>query len=149
MKKILILFILVVFTGCGFKPLYSSNKSDFLIIKIETEKNILSEKFSNKLKAFSNPTSNNRILIRFDIEKKKLIKAKNKKNVPSIFELQINLELTVIDDLNNEKSKNFTLNTTYNNNEDKFQLGRYEKKLEEMLVTKLALSVLEFLSNKK
>ena len=147
MKKILILFILIIITGCGFKPIYSSNESDFSIIKIETEKNILNEKFSNKLKAFSNPKSNNRIFIRFDIEKKKLIKAKNKKNVPSIFELRIDLELTIIDDLNNEKSKNFTLNTTYNNNEDKFQLGRYEKKLEEALVTKLALNALEFLSN--
>ena len=147
MKKILILFILIILTGCGFKPIYSSNESDFSIIKIETEKNILNEKFSNKLKAFSNPKSNNRIFIRFDIEKKKLIKAKNKKNVPSIFELRIDLELTIIDDLNNEKSKNFTLNTTYNNNEDKFQLGRYEKKLEEALVTKLALNALEFLSN--
>ena len=146
MKKILILFILIILTGCGFKPIYSSNESDFSIIKIETEKNILNEKFSNKLKAFSNPKSNNRIFIRFDIEKKKLIKAKNKKNVPSIFELRIDLELTIIDDLNNEKSKNFTLNTTYNNNEDKFQLGRYEKKLEEALVTKLALNALEFLS---
>ena len=147
MKKILILFILIIITGCGFKPIYSSNESDFSIIMIETEKNILNEKFSNKLKAFSNPKSNNRIFIRFDIEKKKLIKAKNKKNVPSIFELRIDLELTIIDDLNNEKSKNFTLNTTYNNNEDKFQLGRYEKKLEEALVTKLALNALEFLSN--
>lgn len=147
MKKILILFILLILTGCGFKPIYSSNESDFSIIKIETEKNILNKKFSNKLKTFSNPKSNNRILIRFDIEKKKLIKAKNKRNVPSIFELRIDLELTIIDDLNNKKSKNFTLSTTYSNNEDKFQLGRYEKKLEEALVTKLALNALEFLSN--
>ena len=79
MKNVLILLILIAFSGCGFKPIYSSNKSDFSIIKIETKNNILNEKFSNKLRAFSNQKSNNRILIKFDIEKNKLIKAKNKK----------------------------------------------------------------------
>ena len=79
MKKTLLILIFTFLIGCGFKPIYSSDKKDFNIIKIETNEKLLNKKFSEKLKLFSNEESKNRLVLNFNIEKEKLIKAKNKK----------------------------------------------------------------------
>ena len=149
MKKLFLLLVLTTLIGCGFKPIYSSDKTNFKIIKIETERNLLNKKFSEKLKAFSNEDSNNKFVIKFNIEKNKFIKAKNKRNIPSIFELEIDLKLTIIDQSDNTKSKRMSLKTTYDNNEDKFKLRKYEEELENTLINQLILDVIDFLSNEK
>ena len=149
MKKLFLLLFLTTLIGCGFKPIYSSDKTNFKIIKIETERNLLNKKFSDKLKAFSNEDSNNKFVIKFNIEKSKFIKARNKRNIPSIFELEIDLELTIINQIDNTKSKQMSLKTTYDNIEDKFKLRKYEEELENTLVNQLILDVIDFLSNEK
>ena len=147
MKKILLLLlILTTFIGCGFKPIYSSNKSDIKIINIETGQNLLSKKFAKKLKTFSNGESNNQISIKLNIKKEKLIKAKSKKNIPTIFELQVNLILTITDQENAQKTEELTIRTSYNNNDDKFELSRYERKIEDAALNQLFLDVIRFLS---
>jgi len=146
MKKILLLLILTTLIGCGFKPIYSSKESDFKIIKIETDQNLLNRKFAKKLESSSNEESNNRISVKFNIKKEKLIKVKNKKNIPTIFELKINLILTITDQENNERTEELTVRTKYNNKDDKFELNRYEKKLEDTVMSQLFLDVIDFLS---
>ena len=149
MKKILLLLMLTTLIGCGFKPIYSSKVSDFQIIEIETDQNLLNKKFSKKLESFSNEDSNNRISIKFNIEKEKLIKAKNKKNIPTIFELQVSLILAITDQENVEKKEEFTIRTSYNNSDDKFELSRYEKKLEDTAINQLFLDVIDYLTINK
>lgn len=147
MKKILLLLlILTTLIGCGFKPIYSSNKSDIKIINIETGQNLLSKKFAKKLKTFSNGESNNQISIKLNIKKEKLIKAKSKKNIPTIFELHVNLILTITDQENAQKTEELTIRSSYNNNDDKFELSRYEKKIEDAALNQLFLDVIRFLS---
>ena len=147
MKKILLLLlILTTLIGCGFKPIYSSNKSDIKIINIETGQNLLSKKFAKKLKTFSNGESNNQISIKLNIKKEKLIKAKSKKNIPTIFELHVNLILTITDQENAQKTEELTIRTSYNNNDDKFELSRYERKIEDAALNQLFLDVIRFLS---
>lgn len=147
MRNILIILILVLVTGCGFKPIYSSNKINFSIIDIEFKNNLLNKKISDQIKRLSNNDSENKFSIKLETKKEKLIKAKNKKNIPSIFELKIQLNLTVIDSTGEKKLKKFSKQSKYNYNEDKFQLSRYEKELENTLVNQLVLEVHEFLSN--
>ena len=147
MKKILLLLlILTTLIGCGFKPIYSSNKSDIKIINIETGQNLLSKKFAKKLKTFSNGESNNQISIKLNIKKEKLIKAKSKKNIPTIFELHVNLILTITDQENAQKTEELTIRSSYNNNDDKFELSRYERKIEDAALNQLFLDVIRFLS---
>ena len=138
---------MVLVTGCGFKPIYSSNKISFSIIDIEFKNNLLNKKISDQIKRLSNNDSENKFTLKLDTKKEKLIKAKNKRNIPSIFELKIRLDLTVIDESGEKKLKKFSKQSKYNYNEDKFQLSRYEKELENILVNQLVLEVLEFLSN--
>ena len=146
MKKILLLLILTTLISCGFKPIYSSKEFDFKIIKIETDQNLLNKKFAKKLESSSNEESNNRISVQFNIKKEKLIKVKNKKNIPTIFELKINLILTITDQENNERTEELTIRTKYNNKDDKFELSRYEKKLEDTAMNQLFLDAIDFLS---
>ena len=146
MKKILLLLILTTLIGCGFKPIYSSNEFDFQIIKIETDQNLLNKKFAKKLKSFSNERSNKRISVMFDINKEKLTKVKNKKNIPTIFELKVNLKLIITDQENNERTEELTIRTSYNNRDDKFELSRYEEKLEDTAINQLFLDVIDLLS---
>lgn len=147
MKNILIIFVLLLVAGCGFKPIYSSNKIDFSIINIDFENNILNKKISDQIQRLSNDESENKLILKIVSKKEKLIKAKNKKDIPSIFELKIHLNVTLIDESGEEKLKKFSKQSKYNYNEDKFQLGRYEKELENTLINQLVLEVLEFLSN--
>ena len=149
MKKTLLILIFTFLIGCGFKPIYSSDKKDFNIIKIETNEKLLNKKFSEKLKLFSNEESKNRLVLNFNIEKEKLIKAKNKKDIPSIFELRIKLNLTMINQENKESSKEFLQQTKYSNDNDKFELGKYEKELENTLTNQLLFDVVNFISNNK
>lgn len=147
MRNILIILILVLVTGCGFKPIYSSNKGSFSIVDIEFKNNLLNKKISDQIKRLSNNDSENKFTLKLDTKKEKLIKAKNKKNIPSIFELKIHLDLTLIDEIGEKKLKKFSKQSKYNYSEDKFKLTRYEKELENTLVNQLVLEVLEFLSN--
>ena len=146
MKKILLLLILTTLIGCGFKPIYSSKESDFKIIKIETDQNLLNRKFAKKLESSSNEESSNRISVKFNIKKEKLIKVKNKKNIPTIFELKVNLKLIITDQENNERTEELTIRTSYNNRDDKFELSRYEEKLEDTAINQLFLDVIDLLS---
>ena len=75
-----------------------------------------------------------------------MIKVKNKKNIPTIFELKINLILTITDQENNKRTEELTIRTKYNNKDDKFELSRYEKKLEDTAMNQLFLDVIDFLS---
>lgn len=149
MKKILLILILMTLTGCGFKPIYSSNEANFKIIKLENDENVLNKKFSKKLKVFSSEEGKNRLIVKFKIEQEKFIKSRDKKNIPTIFELKIKLQLTKIDDQNREEFKEFSHQTTYNNNNDKFELNKYEKELEDIIINRLIIDAVDFLSSKK
>ena len=148
MKKTLLILIFTFLIGCGFKPIYSSDKKDFNIIKIKKNEKLLNKKFSEKLKLFSNEEGKNKLILNYNIEKEKLVKVKNKKDVPSIFELRIKLKLNVIDQENKGKSKIFLKQTKYNNIDDKFELMRYEKELENTLTNQLLIDVINFISKK-
>ena len=140
--------IFPILIGCGFKPIYSSDKKDFYFKKIETDEKLLNKEFSEKLKLFSNEEGKNKLILNYNIEKEKLVKVKNKKDVPSIFELRIKLKLNVIDQENKGKSKIFLKQTKYNNIDDKFELMRYEKELENTLTNQLLIDVINFISKK-
>ena len=75
-----------------------------------------------------------------------MIKVKNKKNIPTIFEIKVNLILTITDQENNERTEELTIRTKYNNKDDKFELSRYEKKLEDTAMNQLFLDAIDFLS---
>ena len=74
----------------------------------------------------------------------KSISSKNKKGDPEIFTLSISSEVTVI---KNDKTfkTNFSESITYNNQESKFKLKKYEDKLKSDLISKVSEDIRLFL----
>ena len=141
---ILSLFFLLL-TNCGYGPIYSSKNLNFSINNIEKQNNILNNKFAEIIKGLVNNNDNRKINIGIESNKNVEIKSKDTKGNPLIYELNISLTITIID--SNKKSKEFTENTSFNNNDDKFKLGNYQKELEEILVRKLVEQAIIYLSD--
>ena len=145
-KKFIIssLFFLLL-NNCGYSPIYSSKSLNFSINNIEKQNNILNNKFAEIIKGLVNNNDNRKINIGIESNKNVEIKSKDTKGNPLIYELNISLTITIID--SNKKSKEFTENTSFNNNDDKFELSNYQKELEEILVRKLVEQAIIYLSD--
>ena len=148
MRKIIIIVLAsFILNNCGYTPIYSSKEKNFYIEKI-SQKNTskLNSKIANNLKIFSNENSENIIEIEINSVKKIETTQKNSKGDPSKFEMTIMLTMNIISEKYN-KTKIFSSNFNYNNNEDKFALKQYEKEIEDTLISKIVEKSVIYLSD--
>ena len=145
-KLLLYIFVLAVFSSCGYEPIYSSKNLNFGIGNIEKSNNSLNNKFEKKILALSNRNSNNKIDFKIQTEKKISTKSKNSKGDALVFEIEIVLEILNIRGNSNDR-ETFTRKTTFKNSDDKFKLKQYEKELEEILLSNLVKDLFNYLSN--
>ena len=148
MKKIIIIVIaLFILNNCGYTPIYSSKEKNFYIEKISKKNSSkLNSKFANNLKIFSNKNSKNIIEIEIDSVKKIETSQKDNKGDPSRFQMTIVLNMSIITE-NHNKTKSFSSNFNYNNDENKFSLKQYEKEIEDTLISKLIEKSVIYLSD--
>ncbi len=147
MRKIIIIVIAsFILNNCGYTPIHSSKEKNFYIEKI-TQKNTskLNSKITNNLKIFSNENSKNIIEIEIESVKKIETTQKNSKGDPSKFEMTIMLTMNIISEKYN-KTKSFSSNFNYSNNENKFSLKQYEKEIENNLIDKIIENSILWLS---
>lgn len=150
-KKIIIGIMLLTLTACGYQPIYSSkNTSNISInkIKLEGDKNI-----NRKIILLANIKSNN-IASSYDLilktKKNTLITAKDKSGNPSIYSSSLDVQLILKDTSNSEKifkTKNFNSSFSYKNIENKFDLQRYQKTIEENLIDNIVEEISIFLNS--
>ena len=148
MRKIIIIVIAsFILNNCGYTPIYSSKEKNFYIEKI-SQKNTskLNSKIANNLKIFSNENSKNIIQIEINSVKKIETTQKNNKGDPSRFQMTIVLNINTISEKYN-KTKSFSSNFNYSNNENKFSLKQYEKEIEDTLVGKIVEESVIYLSD--
>tara|TARA_Y200000002_G_C22250574_1_gene483600 strand:- start:1 stop:450 length:450 start_codon:yes stop_codon:yes gene_type:complete len=145
-KFLFLTLTFLLFSSCGYSPIYSSNNLNFSINNIEKENNLLNNRFAEIIKGIGDENSSNRINIIIESEKKVEIKSKDTKGNPLIYELKIILKIKIMDPLN-QKEKEFIENTSFNNNDDKFELSNYQKELEETLIRKLVERTIVYLSS--
>tara|TARA_B100000959_G_scaffold154882_1_gene162319 strand:+ start:489 stop:938 length:450 start_codon:yes stop_codon:yes gene_type:complete len=148
MRKIIIIVIAsFILNNCGYTPIHSSKEKNFYIEKI-TQKSTskLNSKIANNLKIFSNENSEN--IIQIEINSDKIIKTtqKDNKGDPSKFQMTVVLNIN-IDSEHYDKTKIFSSNFNYNNNEDKFALKQYEKEIEDTLIAKILEKLVIYLSD--
>tara|TARA_B100000795_G_C22789102_1_gene436049 strand:+ start:1512 stop:1976 length:465 start_codon:yes stop_codon:yes gene_type:complete len=150
-KTIIIGLIFLILANCGYQPIYSGKDNiDLLINKIELEgdKNINRKIILlNNLK--ESDLQKNSYNLSLKSEKRISVIAKNKSGNPSIYRTTINVELTLknADDLNKiYKTKNFSVNFTYNNVENKFDLQQYQKEIEKNLIDNIVEKIEIFLN---
>jgi len=148
MRKIIIIVLTsFILNNCGYTPIYSSKEKNFYIEKI-SQKNTskLNSKIANNLKIFSNENSEN--IIQIEINSVKIIKTtqRDDKGDPSRFQMTIVLNINIINE-NYNKTKEFSSNFNYSNNENKFSLKQYEKEIEDILINKIVEKLVIYLSD--
>ena len=148
MKNILFVLLFIFLTNCGFEPIYSKKNLDIKINKIVKENTLLNNEISNALlNIYSNLSASKILNIKINSKKSVNIKSKNKKGDPSNFELLIKVNLEAVDQSDKKYSQEFSRKINFNNNDDKFQLAKYQLELEKILTKKLIEDINNYLAN--
>ena len=138
----ILLITLLSLNNCGYKSVYSSKNYSLSINKLDYQNNKLNNKFARIIRSISNDDSKNGIDLTFEANQNIKVLSKDKTGEPSIFEMKIEIQI-----ITDNKVKNLIGRETFNNDEDKFKLNRYQRQLEAQIMERLTLQILEYLSN--
>ena len=147
MKKLILILIFIFVSNCGFSPIYLSNENSVIQsikrIELRGDQN-LSEEITNNLNIRTN--NKNKFSIIFDslIEKKSI--SKNSSNITTGFMMTLDVNMSILDNEEIIVNKNFKKNFTYNNRDNKFELLKYERSIEESLISEISDEIILYLN---
>ena len=138
MKKIILISLVIFLSNCaGYKPIFTSDQTNFYIEKIEiSDDNKLVRKLVKNLKPYSIDNGKQSITLKLDLSKQENVIMKDAKGDPASYEIKIKLNVDVITKDGNNKL-NFEENFTFNNQSNKFELNQYKKNTETNLINKI------------
>ena len=141
--KFSIIFLLLA--SCGFQSIYISEKSDFNFKKSSAVGDIkISNNIINNLNSLKNASGEYEIIIESNF--KKDVSSKNKKGDPEVFDMSLDVNLTLKKD--DEILRNrFVETLSYNNLKSKFELKQYENNLKSNLIEKITRDILIYLGS--
>ena len=142
----LILFIILL-NNCGYQPLYSSKSQGFSFDKIDVNgSKDLVKYFGDQMKRFQNDDGN---IYNLNVEVGSTINAisKDKKGNPSTYSLSISTKIDFFKKGKLHKTNTFYESSTYNNMDNKFDLKRYEKRLEQKLLNNIIEDIIIYTQN--
>ena len=138
MKKIIFISLIIFLSNCaGYKPIFTSDQTNFYIEKIEiSDDSKLVRKLIKDLKPYSVENGKQSITLKLNLDKQENVIMKDAKGDPASYEIKIELNVDVItkDDTN---KLNFKENFTFNNQSNKFELNQYKKNTETNLINKI------------
>ena len=149
-KKIILICCLFFLTNCGYNPLYSSkNSSDILINKIETagEKKI-NRQILSLLSLDEVGELENSYILNINTKKNKRIVSKDKQGNASVYNLNLEIKISLDKD-NQNVTKTFTSDFSYNTQKNKFELSREENKILNNLVESMVQKIILFINTQK
>ena len=145
MKKILFIIILLT-VSCGYKPIYLNN--DQLINKfnevILEGDNEINRKIKNTLNFEKNTNNNQKLMIKTDYKIE--VTSRNSKGQIETYRSIINTQLIVKNGDEILQTKNFILETSYNNNTNKFELTKNQNEIKNNLLNRLIEEIILYLS---
>ena len=146
-NKILVFFLILLFTGCGFTPMYNNySKLDYNIsINEKKGDRFINNIMSNEIQRISNSDSKNQLNIKIDTKFEKIVVTKDTKG--SVSEYKLNAKtIVVLENLNN-KSLEFNESQNLKNISDVFQQKNYENTIKKnfafSIVRKFNLSLVD------
>tara|TARA_B100001769_G_C21643828_1_gene359039 strand:+ start:45 stop:503 length:459 start_codon:yes stop_codon:yes gene_type:complete len=149
MKKIIFInfFILLIFiTSCGYTPIFSNKNINFTIADIElTGNNKLNKILNNKLNIYKNLNSEKKYYLKINTDVNKKISSKDSKGNAKTFEITISTNTSIQDEKGNIKEKLFIKSVNYKNNNNKFDLKKYENRTSETLINKISEEIIIYL----
>ena len=149
MKKYLFI-ILLLFTQCDYKPIYSQNNQNFGIKIIEFNENRSNKILATRLKNYSYEKNNNFLYeLKLLSSENKLILSKNTKGDPLLLGLKINLKIEVYEKSKLVTKKEYNEQFNYQNLSKKFELNSYESEIRLNIYDKMISKILIDLANLK
>ena len=146
-KKITIIISFLLLLSCGYKPIFSSSETNFSITEIKLFGKInVGSKIKKNLNIYRNVENKNTFYsLKINADQKKNVISKDAKGDPKIFEIQISVDLTILENNKIKNKKNFKESFTYNNSTNKFDLKRYEENIEDNLIKKIITKITLYL----
>ena len=138
MKKIIFISLIIFLSNCaGYKPIFTSDQTNFYIEKIEiSDDSKHVRKLIKSLKPYSVDNGKQSITLKLDLDKQENVIMKDAKGDPASYEIKIELKVDIIT-MNGTNKLNFKENFTFNNQSNKFELNQYKKNMETNLINKI------------
>ena len=150
MKKYYLFIILLFFTQCEYKPIYSKNNQNFGIRIIEFNQNRSNKILATRLKNYSYRKDNVFLYeLKLLTSENKLILSKDTKGDPLLLGLKINLKIEVYEKNKLITKKEYNEQFNYQNLSKKFELNSYENEIRSNIYDKMISKILIDLTNLK
>jgi len=149
-KKIALTAFLILFlNGCNYQPIYSSKNVNFSIVKFESSgDNKINKLLIKKLEIYKNDNlDTKKYNLKIDSKINKNISAKDKKGNPTTFTLKIAFKIEIENSLGEKKLTEFEEYTTYENNDNKFELKKYENSIKRNMIESINENIILYLQN--
>ena len=149
-KKIALTAFLILFlNGCNYQPIYSSKNVNFSIVKFESSgDNKINKLLIKKLEIYKNDNlDTKKYNLKIDSKINKNISAKDKKGNPTTFTLKITFKIEIENSLGEKKLTEFEEYTTYENNDNKFELKKYENSIKRNMIESINENIILYLQN--
>ena len=149
-KSFIVLTFLFYLNGCGFTPIFNSENINIKIDKIDYDNNKINRNFAKSISNFSNQASNNLYNLYINSFSEKNIVAKDSKGNSSVYNLQLKVDISLINNIDEKEiKKSFSENINLNNIDDKFKLKNTEDILLDQMSQKILQDILKFLADIK
>ena len=137
--------IYLVLVSCGFQSIYVSNKSNFSFNKSNAIGEIkISKEIIRNLSGLKRDDGEYELIIETIFEKN--VSSKNKKGDPEVFDMSLDVNLTLKKDKDILKNR-FREKLSYNNLKSKFELKQHENNLKSNLVQEITQDILIYLNS--
>ena len=150
MKRYYLIIILLLFTQCDYKPIYSQNNQNFGIKIIEFNENKSNKILATRLKNYSYKKDN---IFLYELKllssENKLVLSKDTKGDPLLLGLKINLKIEVYEKNKLITKKEYVEQFNYQNLSKKFELNSYESEIRSNIYNKMISKILIDLANLK
>jgi hypothetical protein len=149
MKKYLFI-ILLLFTQCDYKPIYSQNNQNFGIKIIEFNENRSNKILAKRFENYSYKKNNFYLYeLKLLTSENKLILSKDTKGDPLLLGLKINLKIEIYEKDKLVTKKEYNEQFNYQNLSKKFELNNYENEIRLNIYDKMVSKILIDLANLK
>ena len=150
MKKYCLIIVLLFFTQCDYKPIYSKNNQNFGIKIIEFNENRSNKILATRLENYSYKKDNIFLYeLKLLTSENKLILSKDTKGDPLLLGLKINLKIEVYEKNKLITKKEYNEQFNYQNLSKKFELNSYESEIRSNIYDKMISKILIDLTNLK
>jgi len=150
MKKYCLIIVLLLFTQCDYKPIYSKNNQNFGIKIIEFNENRSNKILATRLENYSYEKDNIFLYeLKLLTSENKLILSKDTRGDPLLLGLKINLKIEVYEKNKLISKKEYNEQFNYQNLSKKFELNNYESEIRSNIYDKMISKILIDLTNLK